>query len=173
MISGESSALCPEAAEPGIASSLVVRGGGGLLASQEAKGTIRVGTLTFSRLVALYYRRLRLCMYCILGPLCTLGLIVSAFLIMFGIPAGKRLLVWTLALAVAVPLGLGLAKGLLDSAWNSVGKIAMPRSIPIGFILVGLTLVAWAFLRFLLRRRRLQGLLGRPQTSLKKRVDRS
>lgn len=109
----------------------------------------------------------------ILGPLCTLGLIVSAFLIMFGIPAGKRVLVWTLALAVAVPLGLGLVKWFLESAWNSVGEIAMSRSIPIGFILVGLALVAWAYLRFLLRRRRLQGLLGRPQTSMKRRVDRS
>ena len=108
-----------------------------------------------------------------LEQLHVIAFIVAAFLIMFNINAGKRLLVGTLVLLVLVPIGLGLLKALLSDLGEATGEMHAPSGG--GLLVCGLVLVLVlvAFLRFLLRRRRLQGILGRPQTSLKKRVDRS
>lgn len=108
-----------------------------------------------------------------LAPLHVLAVVVAAFLIMFNINAGKRLLVGTLVLLVLVPIALGLLNTLLSDFGQVVGDVRGPNGagVLVGVLLLVLVLVA--FIRFLLRRRRLQGLLGRPQTSLKRRVDRS
>lgn len=108
----------------------------------------------------------------ILGALCILGLLVSAFLIMFGLPAGKRLLAWTLVLAVAVPLGLGLLNALLSDLGQVVGDVHAPGGA--GLVVVGLLLILIlvAFIRFVGHRRKLRSFLGERPTSLKRRVER-
>lgn len=108
-----------------------------------------------------------------LAQLHVIAILVAAFLIMFNINAGKRLLVGTLIALVLIPIVLGLLRALMADLGDAVGDVRAPDGAGIlaGGLLLVLVLVA--YLRFLLRRRRLQGLLGRPQTSLKRRVDRS
>lgn len=102
-------------------------------------------------------------------------IVVAALLVMFNLEAGKRLLIRVVAFILLAPLILGL----LAALFSDVGDLLARQFSHAGFAaarllaLVILALLAWAFLRFLLRRRRLQGLLGQPQTSLKRRVDRS
>lgn len=109
----------------------------------------------------------------IVGELAALSMMVSGFLIMLGIHFGYRLLYGTLILIILAPLCIGLLRGCAENVTSSLGTASCSGGPGSGLLLLILVLVAWAYLRFLLRRRRLQGLLGRPQTSMKRRVDRS
>lgn len=109
----------------------------------------------------------------LLGELAALCLVISGFLIILGSRFGYRLLYGTLVLVILVPLCVGLLRGLAASVATSVGSASCSTgsgSIPVVLLLA---LIVWAFVRFIIHRRRLRTFLGRSQTSLKRRVDRS
>lgn len=108
----------------------------------------------------------------LLGEIAAIALIVAAVFIMFGSPAGKRLLTTTIVVVILLPVLLGLLKGLMGDLAEAVGGCQSPghflELLGGAFLLFALL----AFTRFVNHYRRLRTWLGQRPTSLKRRVER-